>query len=142
MAVAVERTYQSVVHPLHAFLLAAAFPLFLGAMITDIAYARTYEIQWSNFSSWLLAGALVFAACALLWSVVDFFRGDRRAGRPLVYMLLLLATWVLGFINSLIHARDAWAMMPTGLVLSVIGAVLAGVATYIGFSVIRTGDRA
>ena len=57
-------------------------------------------------------------------------------------MLLLLATWVLGFINSLIHARDAWAMMPTGLVLSVIGAVLAGVATYIGFSVIRTGDRA
>ena len=141
MAVAAERTNQRVTHPLHAFLLAAAFPLFLGAMITDIAYTRTYEIQWSNFSSWLLAGALVFAACALLWSVIDFFRGDRSA-RPLVYMLLLLASWVLGFIDSLVHARDAFAVMPTGLVLSVIVTVLAGAATYLGFSAIRVGDRA
>jgi uncharacterized membrane protein len=129
------------IHPLHAFLLAASFPLFLGAMITDIAYGRTYEIQWSNFSSWLLAGALVFAACALLWSVVDFFRGGRGT-RPLVYMVLLLATWAVGFVNSLVHARDAWAMMPTGLVLSVVGTVLAGLAPYIGFSAIRVGDRA
>lgn len=141
MAVAAERPYQRMIHPLHAFLLAASFPLFLGAMITDIAYGRTYEIQWSNFSSWLLAGALVFAACALLWSVVDFFRGGRGT-RPLVYMVLLLATWAVGFVNSLVHARDAWAMMPTGLVLSVVGTVLAGLATYIGFSAIRVGDRA
>ncbi|MBJ7575779.1 DUF2231 domain-containing protein [Luteimonas sp. MC1828] len=141
MAVAAERLYQRAIHPLHAFLLAAAFPLFLGAMVTDIAYARTYEIQWSNFSSWLLAGALVFAACALLWSAVDYFRGDRGT-RPLVYMLLLLATWVVGFIDSLVHARDAWAMMPTGLVLSVVVTVLAAAAAYFGFSAIRVGDRA
>ncbi|MBB1473507.1 MULTISPECIES: DUF2231 domain-containing protein [unclassified Luteimonas] len=141
MAVAAERRYQRAIHPLHAFLLAAAFPLFLGAMVTDIAYGRTFEIQWSNFASWLLAGALVFAACALLWSVVDYFRGDRGT-RPLVYMLLLLATWVVGFIASLVHARDAFAMMPTGLVLSVIATVLAGAAAYLGFSAIRVGDRA
>ncbi len=141
MAVAAERPYRRVIHPLHAFLLAAAFPLFLGAMITDIAYARTYEIQWSNFASWLLAGALVFAACALLWSVIDYVRGGRGT-RPLLYMLLLLAAWVVGFIGSLVHARDAWAMMPNGLVLSVVATVLAGAAAYLGFSAIRVGDRA
>ena len=54
--------------------------------------------------------------------------------------LLLLATFVLGFINSLVHAKDVWAAMPAGLVLSLIVAVLAIAATWIGFSSLRVGD--
>ena len=48
------------IHPFHAVMLAATVPLFLGALLSDWAYWRTYHIQWANFSSWLLAGALVF----------------------------------------------------------------------------------
>ncbi|WP_149193778.1 DUF2231 domain-containing protein [Luteimonas suaedae] len=129
-------------HPLHAFLLAGAVPPFLGAMLSDIAYASSYQIQWSNFASWLIAGGLVFGACALLWAVVDLFRADRLERHPLAYALLLLATWVLGFINALVHARDAWASMPTGLILSVIVVLLAGAATWIGFARIRVGGAA
>ena len=55
--------------------------------------------------------------------------------------LVLAATWILGFINALHHARDAWAVMPTGLVLSAVVAVLACVATWIGFSSLRAGGR-
>jgi uncharacterized membrane protein len=44
---------------------------------------------------------------------------------------------MLGFVNALIHARDAWATMPTGIILSVIVAVLACVATVVGFSTVR-----
>jgi uncharacterized membrane protein len=127
------------IHPLHAVLLAGTIPLFLGALLSDIAYARTYEIQWNNFASWLLAGGLVFGAVALLFALVGLFQPNRRGGRYAVYFLLLLVTWVLGFIDALIHARDAWASMPTGLVLSVIVTVLACVATWIGFSSPRTG---
>ena len=47
------------IHPLHAALLAGTVPLFLGALLSDIAYARTYEIQWANFASWLIVGGLV-----------------------------------------------------------------------------------
>ncbi|MGY0556427.1 MULTISPECIES: DUF2231 domain-containing protein [unclassified Lysobacter] len=142
MAVTVDRVPQRVLHPFHAFLLAGAVPLFLGALLSDITYARSYQIQWSNFASWLLAGALVFAGFALLWAVIDLLRGDRRGGRPLVYVLLLLATWVVGFIDSLIHAKDAFAIMPTSLILSVIVAVLACAATWLGFSNLRTGGAA
>jgi hypothetical protein len=46
----------------------------------------------------------------------------------------LLAIWVLGFINASVHARDAWASMPTALVLSAIIALLAIAATTMGFS--------
>ena len=62
MAVTVQRA----IHPLHAFLLAGAVPLFLGALLSDITYARSYQIQWSNFASWLIAGALVFAGFAIV----------------------------------------------------------------------------
>lgn len=142
MAVIAHRTPQDAVHPLHAFLLAGAVPLFLGALLSDIAYAQSYQIQWSNFASWLIAGALVFAGCALLWALIDLFRAGRRRRHGVLYFVLLLATWVLGFVNALVHAKDAWAIMPTSLVLSVIVMVLACVATWIGFSTIRLGEAA
>ena len=59
-----------------------------------------------------------------------------------MYFLLLLATWVLGFINALEHAKDAWATMPQGLVLSVIVTLLACAATWIGLSNLRDGGEA
>lgn len=108
-------------------------------MLSDIAYSASYRIQWTNFASWLIAGGLVFGAFAVLFAVIDLFRADRRGWRPLVYTVLLLATWVLGFVNALIHAKDAWATMPAGLVLSVIVVVLACAATWWGFSSLRAG---
>ena len=105
-------------HPLHLVFLAGALPLFLGALLSDIAYYRTEVIQWNNFAQWLLAGALVFAAVPLLMSLIGLFRG-RRA---LVYFIVLLVLWVIGFVDSLVHASDAWASMPRGLWLSLIAA--------------------
>jgi uncharacterized membrane protein len=138
MAVTFDRIHQGLLHPLHAFLLAATVPLFLGALLSDLAYSSTFEVQWSNFASWLIAGALVFGGLASVGAAIDWRRVD-RGGRYPLYCVLLMATWVLGFINALIHARDAWAMMPTGLILSAIVLVLACVATWLGFSGRRAG---
>ena len=142
MSVTAERTPRNVVHwvhPGHAVLLAGTIPLFLGAALSDIAYMASYQIQWSNFASWLIVGGLVFGGLAVLWAVVDVIRTARRGRRPLIYALLLLTTWILGFINALIHARDAWATMPAGFVLSVIVVVLACAATWLGFAGLRVG---
>ena len=140
MAVTVERTRSRGLHPVHAVLLAGTIPLFLGAMLSDMAYASSYHIQWNNFASWLIAAGLVFGALALVWAVVDLIRAYTPGS--VVYLVLLLATWCLGFINALTHAKDAWASMPAGLVLSVIVAVLACAATWIGFSRIGRGGVA
>jgi uncharacterized membrane protein len=45
------------------------------------------------------------------------------------------------FFNALMHARDAWASMPGGLVLSVIGTVLVAIAVGLGFWTQRAGGR-
>jgi len=122
-------------HPLHAIFLAFPFPLFMGALLSDLAYWRTYEIQWGNFSSWLIAGGLLVGAFAALWALVNLFLQDRRSrGRAAIYFIMLLAMWVLGFINALVHAKDAWAIMPEGLYLSAVVALLALVAAWIGYS--------
>lgn len=139
MTDAVDRGDRWTLHPAHAFLLAATVPLFLGALLSNIAYARSYQVQWTNFTSWLIVGGLVFCGFALLWAFIDLLRAPKRRGRPLVYLVLLVAVWGLGFINALVHAKDAWASMPSGLILSVIVAVLAVSATWIGFSSLRDG---
>lgn len=135
-------TYRSRPGSLHATLLAGTVPLFLGALLSDVVYYRTFEIQWTIFASWLIAGGLVFGGLAILFALVGLFRAANKGGRPLAYLLLLIATWVLGFINALEHAKDAWAVMPLGLVLSVIVTLLACVATGVGLAKRRAGGVA
>jgi uncharacterized membrane protein len=125
-------------HPLHAIFLAFLFPLFLSALISDLGYWQTHEIQWANFSSWLITGGLFVGAFAVLWALVNVFRiGTARA---ILYFILLLVTWGLGFVNALVHAKDAWATMPDGLYLSAIVALLALVTAWTGYSGVHAGE--
>jgi len=128
-----EHRYSLTVYPLHAVFLAGTIPLFLGAALSDAAYAKTFHIQWNNFASWLLVAGLVFAGIALIFAIVDLSRPYQRARGIVLYFLILLVTWIVGFIDALMHARDAWAGMPTGLVLSIVVTLLACVATWLGF---------
>ena len=116
-----------------AFLVAAMVPLFIAALIADYAYWTSFQVEWSNFASWLVAGGLVFGAAALVFAASDVSL-DGGKGKSLVYSLLLLLTWLLGFINAFVHARDAWAVMPSGLVLSLVVALLACVTAFVGFA--------
>ena len=129
------------IHPLHAIILAFPLPLFLGALLSDLAYRASFQVQWANFSSWLIAGGLFVGAFAVLWALINLFRsGPARRTRALVYFLVLLAMWGLGFVNALVHAKDAMATMPEGLLLSIISTLLALVAAWIGYSGFRVKE--
>jgi uncharacterized membrane protein len=134
-------SYRTKPGPLHALLLAGTVPLFLGALLGDIAYYQTFQIQWANFAAWLIAGALVFCGLAILFALVNLARARHRSGRPLVYLLLLVATFLLGLVNAFEHAKDAWAAMPSGLILSAVVTVLALIASWLGLSNLRSGDE-
>jgi uncharacterized membrane protein len=132
-APAVHRT-----HPVHGLL--SAFPLafFVGAFVTDLAYAATAEMQWANFSVWLIAAGVAMGVLAAFAGIVDALvtrRRGVRARRPLPHSLGTLAMMVLAVINGFIHSRDAWtSVVPTGLILSAIVAVLAIVTSWLGYS--------
>ncbi len=132
--------YRSPPSPLHAILLAGAVPLFLGALLSDIAYYKTFQIQWSNFAAWLIVGGLLFSGLAMLFAGVNLIRARRKAGRPVVYFVLLLVTWALGLVNAFEHAKDAMASMPSGLVMSIIVTMLICITAWIGLAGQRLGD--
>lgn len=141
MTVTTHPDYRYRPGPLHAVLLAGTVPLFLGALLSDIAYYNSFQIQWANFAAWLIAGGLLFAGLALLFALGNLIGAQRKAGRPVLYFLLLLVTWVIGLINAFEHAKDAWAVMPTGLVLSAVVAVLAVITAWLGLSNLRSGGE-
>jgi uncharacterized membrane protein len=132
---------QRALHPLHAILLAFPFPLFFGALLSDLAYWSTFQIQWANFASWLIVGGLVGGGFALLWALINLVRARTASNSwSVIYFVVLLAMWVLGFVNALIHAKDAWAIMPEGLYLSMVVGLLALAAAWIGYSGLRIGE--
>ena len=120
---------------MHAIVLVSSLPLFIGALLSDWAYTSSHQVQWLNFAAWLIAGGLLIAGPALLWGAVDLLRSRAtRHRRGMIYLSLLLATFVIGFINALVHAKDGWAAMPTGLILSAVVVVLAATASAVGLA--------
>ena len=122
-------------HPLHPLLVPFPIVCFIGALVNDIVYANTADMQWANFSVWLLTAGLVMGSLAVLTGLIDY-AGDRRVrslpaamvhgGGNIVVMLLAL--W-----NVFVHSRDAWtSVMPTGLILSIVTVLLMGVTGWLG----------
>jgi uncharacterized membrane protein len=123
-------------HPLHSMLLAFPLALFVCALISDIAYLRTAVIQWSNFSAWLITGALVFGGFAFAWAIVAavFPRRTTRA-RARAFLAAVGVMWIAGLINAFQHSHDGWPSVGAlGLTLSILSSVFALVAAAIGYS--------
>ena len=120
---------------MQAVLALSSFPLFLGALLSDWAYFTSHQIQWVNFAAWLMAGGLLIVGPVLLWGAIDLLRSPAtHHRRSMIYLSLLLATFVFGFLNALVHAKDGWAAMPTGLILSALVVVLAATANVVGLA--------
>lgn len=122
---------------LHPFLVSLGGALLIAALFTDLAYAGNALMQWANFSAWLITGGLVLALIAAVVAL-----GERVSGRagPIRWLdfALLAAAAILSVINALVHTRDAWtSVVPTGLTLSIIVAILLVIAGLRGWRVTR-----
>jgi uncharacterized membrane protein len=122
-----------------AILLVLAVPLFLGGLLSDIAYARTYQVQWLNFAAWLIAGAMVFTGLGLAWSLIELVLSPADRRRRALGVLILLAAFILGLLDSFMHARDAWGAMPAGLIQSLVVTALAAAAAWMSVSRLGAG---
>jgi len=128
----------------HAILLAFPVALFTFALLTDIAYLQTAEIQWTNFSSWQIVGALLGGGPVLVWSITLAVGARRRAHRQpsLTYAVLIAIMWVAGLVNAFQHSQDAWSSVGvTGLVLSIISTACALAASWVAHRTVREVTR-
>jgi uncharacterized membrane protein len=109
------------------------FPVayFAAALVTDLAYWRTAEVMWERFSIWLIAGGLVMSALVALTALSDLAFGKQRPAwfRALGYTAGVLVS----LLNVFVHSRDGYtAVVPTGLMLSVVAVAILLLCTVTG----------
>ena len=120
---------------LRALVVPVARVSLVGALLTDVTYARSAQMQWSAFSAWLLAFGVAFAALAWLVAVAHLVFTRVRPRPVLGWLLLVLdgGAVVAALINNFVHARDGWtAVVPDGLWLSVLTVVFLLAAAIVG----------
>lgn len=126
-------------HPIHAALVPFPIVCFTLALFTDIAFYRTNNLMWQNFSSWLLLAGLVFGGLAAVFGAIDLLsRRSVRAQRPAwphaIGNVIVLG---LALLNSFVHASDGWtAVVPWGLTLSAVTVLLLAVTVWLGRSLV------
>ena len=126
--------------PLLVISLSGSLFFFIGSALSDWAYASSYEIQWENFASWLLAGALILSGIALAYAAADLRKPARRSRAGVLFILWLALGWIVGFFDVLMHARDACASMPAGLWMSITASAAVAVAVWLFFFSLLAGD--
>ena len=106
------------------------FGCFVAALIFDILYLRTAVMLWDKAAAWLIVFGLLFAIIPRLVNLVDVWIAPRatspRTAR-LDFWLNLLAI-VAAIFNAFVHSRDAYAVVPAGLWLSVCTVLLLAAA--------------
>lgn len=134
--------FPAVRHPIRALLAPVPVVCFTGALITDITYSRSPDMQWANFSAWLLFVGIVFALLSAVAGTVSFI--TRRGARQEVAWPSVVGSGVvlvLGLFNNFVHSRDAWtSVVPTGLILSALTVLVMIIAAFLGRAA-RGGTR-
>ncbi len=106
------------------------FGFFVAALIFDIIYARSAEVMWGKGAAWLIVFGLLFAVIPRLVNLVQVWITGRRystSADKLDFWLNLVAI-VAAIFNAFVHSRDAYAVVPAGLWLSVGTVILLSIA--------------
>lgn len=126
-------------HPIHPMLVPFPMVCFVGALVTDIAYWRTAEMMWADFSAWLLFAGLIMGALAAIAGLIDFIgnRGIRLMPAAWFHMAGNAVVLLLALFNSFVHSRDAWtSVVPSGLVLSALTVVVMLFTGWMGWEMV------
>jgi uncharacterized membrane protein len=126
-------------HPIHPMLVPVPIVCFVGALLTDLAYWRTADMQWANVSAWLLTVGLIVSIFVVIAGLVDFL-GERRirALRPAwIHGVGNAIVLVLEIFNAFVHSRDAYtSVVPTGLTLSILSVLILAVTGWNGWDMV------
>ena len=109
------------------------FGCFVAAMIFDILYSETAVMLWDKGAAWLIVFGLLFAVVPRLVNLTQVWVTSRRTATrtdKLDFWLNLFAI-VVAIVNAFVHSRDAYAVVPTGMWLSVCTVILLSIGNII-----------
>lgn len=121
--------------PVYAALVQFPAVCFIGALLADIAYYRSGNFIWNDFSAWLVTVGCIMAGFAGIAGLITWLHHRHVRTLPLagLHAGVLLTSLVVAIFNAFVHSRDAYAVMPAGLILSAIVVILMLLATWLGW---------
>jgi uncharacterized membrane protein len=109
------------------------FGCFVAALVFDIIYSETAVMLWDKGAAWLIVFGLLFAVVPRLVNLTQVWITSRRTASrtdKLDFWLNLFAI-VVAIVNAFVHSRDAYAVVPTGLTLSVCTVILLSIGNIV-----------
>ena len=109
------------------------FGCFVAALIFDIIYSETAVMLWDKAAAWLIVFGLLFAVVPRLVNLTQVWFPSRRTATrtdKLDFWLNLFAI-VVAIVNAFVHSRDAYAVVPTGIWLSVCTVILLSIGNIV-----------
>ncbi|MDP9064856.1 MAG: hypothetical protein M3O06_03200 [Pseudomonadota bacterium] len=102
------------------------FGCFVAALIFDIIYSETAVMLWDKGAAWLIVFGLLFAVLPRLVNLTQVWITSRRSATRADKLDFWLNLFAVGaaIVNAFVHSRDAYAVVPTGLWLSVCTVIL------------------
>jgi uncharacterized membrane protein len=109
------------------------FGFFVATLIFDIIYAKTANVLWLKAAAWLVSMGLVFAIVPQLINLGRTWFGKHRVrsrGMTINFWLNVVAI-VAALFNAFVHSRDAYAVMPGAVWLSILTVLAMGLGRII-----------
>lgn len=122
-------------HPLHPMLVTFPIALFLCALGADAAFLLTADAFWARVSLWLLGVGTATGVVAGISGAVELLAisGIRRRGASWSHFVSAVMLLSVGFINWFWRIDDpVRAIVPNGIGLSLLGALLVAVSGWLG----------
>jgi uncharacterized membrane protein len=122
-------------HPIHPMLIAFPLAFLVGVLATDLAFWGTADAFWARASLWLVGAGVVTGAVAAIFGLIDFFTIARAREHAMgwIHFLGNATALLLSLFNWLLRLDDpAAAVLPWGLVLSLVVAAILGVTGWAG----------
>jgi uncharacterized membrane protein len=122
-------------YPLHPAIVTMPIGLLVGAFISDAVYWLAGDPFWARASFWLIVGGLISGIVAAITGMMDFLRIGRvrKHSAGWAHMVSNVAALALTIINLVLRwGNVTGAVLPTGLILSLIVASLLGISGWYG----------
>lgn len=99
---------------------------FVAAWIFDIIYLKSYNPMWTKSASWLIAFGLLIAIIPRLINLVQVWVGASwpQTSPVKIHFWANLLAIVLAIFNAFVHSRDAYGVVPAGVILSTLVVLL------------------
>lgn len=130
-----QSTAQISGHPIHPMLVPFPIAFFVGTFVCDLVYSQNADPFWFTASQWLLAAGVVMALLAALAGFTDLFSDARirdlkvawfHMGGNLLAVIVEAVNWYLRYDSG------ETAVIPTGLVLSIVAVLILLVTGWLG----------